>query len=82
MNADLRRALDVLADMTDREVGALALIWRFPDHDPIDAIGRDQVEAALRFGRIDAARFPGVIGRLLPIIRAGLRDADAAREAG
>ena len=77
MNADVRRALDVLADMTDREVGALALVWRFPDHDPLLAIGREQVAAALRFGRINAAEFPSVIRRWLPIIRAGLRDADA-----
>lgn len=81
MRADVRRALDVLAGMTDREVGGLALVWKFPDHDPLDPIGRKQVAAALRFGRLDPAEFPAVVGRMLPIIRAGLRAADRDRAA-
>jgi hypothetical protein len=81
MTADVRRALDVLATMTDAEVGSLALLWRFPDHDPMDPIPREQVAAALRFGRIDAAGFPARARGMQKVVRMAeaRRLADEAR---
>ena len=77
MRAELRQALDVLADLSYGEVGALALIWKFPDHDPVDAIPREQVSAVLRFGRIDAVRFPATARGVRRLVRVAHRGAAA-----